>query len=334
MIAESSMVPQKRKAASPFANGVARAWARIRGDIVKTSLEYSPALSLMFGAHVYLKWECEQTTGSFKLRGALNKIRTLSSGQKRKGVVSASTGNHGLAMSFAAGLEGVALTLYLPENASPAKIAKIRRSGANLRFHGTSCEKTEMFARREAEKEGRVFVSPYNDLDVIYGQGTVGLEILDQVHDPADVLVPVGGGGLIAGIGGYLKSGCPGAGIVGCEPARSAFMAASLRAGRLVDFREKKTLADAVAGGIEPGSVTFPLCRKYVDEILTVSERALARAMRTIHGIHGRVVEGAGALALAALMTYPARFKGRRVVLVLSGKNISRRVFRNVCLGT
>jgi threonine dehydratase len=333
MNAESSMIPQKRKTASPFANGVTRAWARIHEDILKTPLEYSPALSLMFGAHVYLKWECGQITGSFKLRGALNKIRTLSPGQKRQGVVSASTGNHGLAMSYAAGLEGVALTLYLPENAAPAKIAKIRRSGANVRFHGTSCEKTEMFARREADKEGRVFVSPYNDLDVIYGQGTVGLEILDQVRDPADVLVPVGGGGLIAGIGGYLKSECPGAGIIGCEPARSAFMAASLKAGRLVDFKEKKTLADAVAGGIEPGSVTFPLCRKYVDDILTVSERALARAMRAIHAIHGRIVEGAGALPLAVLMTYPARFKGRRVVLVLSGQNISRRVFQDVCRG-
>jgi len=328
------MVPQRRKIASPFANGVTRAWTRIRDDIVKTPLEYSPALSLALGAHVYLKWECEQITGSFKLRGALNKIRTLSSAQKRKGIVSASTGNHGLAMSYAAGLEGVALTLYLPENAAPAKIAKIKKTGAILRFHGASCEKTEMFARREAEKEGRVFVSPYNDLDVIYGQGTVGLEILDQVRDPADVLVPVGGGGLIAGIGGYLESECPEAGIVGCEPNSSAFMAASLRAGRLVEVREKKTLADAVAGGIEPGAVTFPLCRKYVDEIPTVSERTLANAMRAIYGIHGRIVEGAGALPLAVLMTHPARFKGRRVVLVVSGQNISPRIFRDICRET
>lgn len=316
-----------------FTNSVEKAYARIRPDIIATPLEYSPLLSLAFGPHVYFKWECAQVTGSFKFRGALNKLRTLSSARKRRGVVSASTGNHGLGVSRAARIEGVDLVLYLPENAAPDKIAKLKKAGAVLRFFGTSCEKTESYARRDAESSSRIFISPYNDLEIIHGQGTVGLEILDQLPGVEDVLVPVGGGGLIAGIAGYLKSRAPGVRVLGVEPAHSAFMKASLKAGRLVEIEEKPTLADAVAGGIEPGSVTFPLCRRYVDEILTVSEKGLTAAMRLIHEVHGKVVEGAGALALAAMMKYRARFRGRRVVLIASGGNISPGRFQSICHG-
>jgi len=316
-----------------LAAGVENAYARIRPDIIETALEYSPLLSLVFGAHVYFKWECDQITGSFKFRGALNKLRTLSSARKRKGVVSASTGNHGLGVCRAARIEGVDLVLYLPENAASAKIARLRKAGAVLRFFGTSCEKTEAHARSEAASSGRVFISPYNDREIIGGQGTAGLEILDQLPGVEDVIVPVGGGGLIAGIAGYLKCRAPGVRVWGVEPARSAFMKASLRAGRLVAVKEKKTLADAVAGGIEPGSVTFPLCRRYVDEVVTVSEEGLTAAVRLIHEVHGKVVEGAGALALAAMMKYRARFRGRRVVLVASGGNISPGRFQSICHG-
>lgn len=318
---------------SAFIQGIINAYARIHDVIIRTPLEYSPALSEKLKAHVYFKWECEQTTGSFKFRGALNKIRSLSPGQKAKGVVSASTGNHGLGISHAAGLEGVALTLYLPENASRVKIEKLEKMGAALRFFETSCEKTEMHARREAASSGRVFISPYNDLEIIYGQGTIGTEILKDVPDVEDVLVPVGGGGLIAGIGGYIKFHKPDARIFGIEPAHSAFMKASLESGRLVEIKEKMTIADAVAGGIEPNSVTFPLCQKYVDGVVTVSEGAIKRSMRTMYELHGRTAEGAGAVALAALMTYPEKFQGRKVVLVVSGKNISRELFKKICHG-
>lgn len=319
------------KRRNEFAGGVEKAYERIRNDIIETPLEYSPVLSLALGAHIYFKWECEQTTGSFKLRGALNKIRTLSPAQRNKGIVSASTGNHGLGVTHAAKLEGLDLTLYLPENASPDKIGKLKKAGAALEFFGTSCEKTEMHARQEAEASGRIFISPYNDLAIVHGQGTVGLEIWNERPDVADVLVPVGGGGLIAGIGGYLKFKRPGVRIYGIEPVHSAFMKASLDAGRLVEIKEKRTLADAVAGGIEPGSMTFSFCQKYVDEILTVSESLLKKSMRTIFGVHQRIVEGAGALALAALMRYPRKFLGRRVVLVVSGKNISLPLFERIC---
>lgn len=316
-----------------LAKSVEKAYGRIREDIIKTPLEYSPVLSQRLEAHVYFKWECEQTTGSFKLRGALNKIRTLSPAQKRKGLVSASTGNHGLGVSHAARLEGLRLILYLPENASPDKIGKLRASGANLKFYGTSCEKTERHARREAEAAGRIFISPYNDLEIIHGQGTVGLEILEELPGVEDILVPVGGGGLIAGSGGYLKSLKPDVRIFGVEPAFSAFMRAAFEAGRLVEIEEKKTVADAVAGGIESGSVTFPLGRRYVDEILTPSEGLIKESMRTIHDLHKKAVEGAGALALAGLLKHSRRFRGRRIVLVVSGKNISPQLFKSICHG-
>jgi len=314
-----------------FADHVEEAYARIRSDIVKTALDYSPVLSLAFGPHVYLKWESEQITGSFKFRGALNKLRTLTPAQKKRGVVSASTGNHGLGMSRAARGEGLDLILYLPENAAPAKIARLKKEGARLKFFGTRCEITEAHAREAAESTGRAFVSPYNDLEVVYGQGTIGLEVLADLPGVEDVLVPVGGGGLISGVAGYLKSRKPGVRVWGVEPAYSAFMKASLEAGRLVDIREKTTLADAVAGGIEPGSLTFPLCRRYVDGFLTVSEKRLAAAMRLTYRIHGKAVEGAGALALAGMMTFRNQFRGRRIVLVVSGGNIDPARLKNIC---
>ena len=315
---------------SEFRERVLEAYGRIRDEIVRTPLEYSPILSRELGAQIYIKWECDQKTGSFKLRGALNKLRSLPADEKRRGVVSASTGNHGLALSYASKLEDVSLALFLPDNAVREKIQKIAKYGVDLKFHGTSCEQTEIHARRIANETGRVFISPYNDYDIIHGQGTLGIEIFEDLPDVDDVLVPVGGGGLIAGIGGYLKSRKPSVKIWGIEPINSAFMKASLAAGRLVEIREKPTLADAVAGGMEPGAVTFPLCQAYVDGILTVSENSLKNALRRLYEVHARAVEGAGALPLAGLLKARRRFQGRKVVLIASGGNIAADIFRGL----
>jgi threonine dehydratase len=313
-----------------FAREVEKAYARIGAVVLRTPTELVSPFSRGSDQEVHAKWECDQITGSFKLRGALNKVRTLTAAERRKGVVSASTGNHGLAVNHAAKLEGVGLTLFLPENASPKKIALLRAAGADLRFFGTDCERTEVHARGEAEASGRIYISPYNDIDIIHGAGTIGIEILDAVPEADAVVVPIGGGGLIAGIGGYLKAVRPSVRIVGVEPSVSAFMKASFAAGRLVNIRERPTAADAVAGGIEPGAITFPLCRKFVDEILTVSEMDLARALLEIRNETGRTVEGAGALALAALRRHSNRFQGMRIVLVASGKNIAPETFQAV----
>jgi threonine dehydratase len=310
-----------------FPGDVFSAYRRIRPDIRRTDLEQSAGLSELSGARVHVKWEGDQITGSFKLRGALNKLRTLSPEQRRAGVVTASTGNHGLAVAYAAKLEGIGLTLFLPENASAIKREKIEATGIRPEFFGRDCEKTEIHARAVASEKGCVFISPYNDPDVIAGQGTAAIEIIEDLSGVEAVIVPVGGGGLIAGIAGTIKSLVPGARVFGVEPETSAFMKASIDRGGLVSFPERPTVADAVAGGIEPGSITFPLCLTYVDDYILVSEEGIARAMALIHKLHDRIVEGAGALAVAGLLAAPERFLGKRVVCVSSGSNINHRDF-------
>ncbi len=304
-----------------FAANVERANRRIRGDVKRTPLVSSPELSRASGADVLVKWECEQTTGSFKLRGASNAVRALTPGKRRAGIVSASTGNHGLAMTRAARRAGAALEIYVPETITAIKKERLRRRGASLIVRGATCEQSEIAARAAAAESGRTFVSPYNDWNVVFGQGTVGLEIEQDAPDADVVLVPVGGGGLASGIAGYLRARSRLIEIWGVEPSRSAFMRASLAAGHLVEIAEKPTLADAVAGGLEPGSITFGLCRRYLAGIIAVEESRLHSALGALIALRGGPVEGAGALALAGLMTERSRFRGRRVVLVVSGRN-------------
>lgn len=310
--------------------GIREAYDRIKGDIKRTPVEFSAALSREIGAEVHVKWECDQTTGSFKLRGAINKLRSLSPGQRARGVVSASTGNHGLAISHASKLEQVALKLFLPETVAEIKKKRIEALGVDVEVRGASCDKSEAIARSYAAGTGRVFVSPYNDWDIVFGAGTVGLELDGDLPRFDDVFVPVGGGGLIAGIAAFLKAVRPGVRVVGVEPETSAFMAASLAAGRLVDIDERPTVADAVAGGIEPGSITFPLCRDLVDEIAVVPEEAIVRAMAAVRAAHGRVIEGAAALPVAALLLAAGRRAGRTAVAIASGGNIAPERFRAV----
>jgi len=304
-----------------FTTNVARAYERIKADIQRTPLEYSPALSELAGALVHLKWENEQSTGSFKLRGALNKLRSIPPEMKKRGVVGASTGNHGLGLSLAARKEGAELTLVLPARVSGWKKQRLLESGTSILEHGESCEKAEVFARELASREKKTYVSPYNDLDIVFGQGTIGLEVLEDLPAAEDVLIPVGGGGLAAGIAGYLKALRPGFRIFGVEPDHSAFMAASIEAGKIVKIEEKETIADAVAGGIEPGSITFPLCRQLLDGIIVVEEELIETAMSLLWENHRQVVEGAGALALAGLLREKERFSGRQTVLIVSGGN-------------
>lgn len=313
-----------------YAAKIKEAYERIKNDIRRTPVEYSEPLSRETGAKVYVKWECDQTTGSFKLRGALNKLRSLSLEDRAKGVVSASTGNHGLAISHASRLEGIGLKLFLPETVAAIKKKRIEDLGIDVEVRGASCDKAEAIAREFAVRTGRVFVSPYNDWDIVCGAGTIGLELAADLARFDDVLVPVGGGGLIAGIAACLKAVRPGARTIGVEPETSAFMAASLAAGRLVEIDERPTIADAVAGGIEPGAITFPLCRDLVDAIEIVPEALIARAMALVFERHGRVIEGAGALPFAALLQSPRARAGRMVVAVVSGGNIAVERFREI----
>lgn len=313
-----------------FQAGVEAARDRVEDAVRWTPLERSPGLSARLGARIHVKWESEQRTGSFKFRGALSAVRNLSPEVKARGLVSASTGNHGLAVGAAARLEKTDLVLFVPETIVPSKLDKLRRAGIAVTVRGPSCERTEILARAFARDEGRAFLSPYNDIDVVMGQGTVGCEIFRDLPDVDAVLVPVGGGGLAAGIAAYLGSVRPGVRVFGVEPEASAFMAASLAAGRLVVVEEGETAADAVAGGIEPGSITFDLCRRFLEDVITVPEGGISSAMAELFRLHGRMVEAAGALSLAGLEAEPGLFQDKNVVLVASGGNIDPERFRRI----
>lgn len=313
-----------------FPEGVFEARERMRKEVFHTPLSPSMELSRSCGAEIRLKWESKQVTGSFKFRGALNRLRTLTLEERQRGVVSASTGNHGLALSLACQLEEIPLLLLIPQSASADKLQRLEEAGAQVfRFEG-SCDEAELYGRKLASELGRLFISPYNDPEIIHGQGTIGCEILEDWPEVEDVLVPVGGGGLISGIAGLLKSIKPSVRVFGVEPENSAFMAASLKAGQIVKIEEKETLADAVAGGIEPGSITFDLCRQYVEAIIIVKEELIRQAMDLIYLEHNRMVEGAGALALAGLLSQLNEFKGRKVALIVSGGNVSPKLFTHL----
>ncbi len=302
-------------------NRVSQAYERIAPDIRWTPLEYSPVLSQLAGARVHVKWENQQFSGSFKLRGALNKLRTMGEEEKKRGIISASTGNHGLGLSLAAKREGVELTIVLPASVTDWKKNQLKDSGASILEVAASCEKAEILARELAARQNKTYVSPYNDPDVIFGQGTIGVELMADLPAAEVVFIPVGGGGLAAGVAGYLKAINPGIQVFGVEPLHSAFMAASIRAGRIVEIEEKQTMADAVAGGIEPGSITFPLCQQLLDGMVLVEEKAIEEAMNLLWESHGQVVEAAGALALAGALEEKGRFYGQEIVLIASGGN-------------
>lgn len=309
---------------------VIRAEVRIRKHILETPLEYSPYLSQLGNCRVYLKLENQQITRSFKFRGAMNKVLSISEAARKQGVITASTGNHGAAMAHVFEKLGVSGTIYLPKNVTPAKIETLRLMGAHLKFHGEDCVEAEKLARKTAEERGLSFVSPYNDPDIVGGQGTIAVELERQLEQFDAVLSPVGGGGLIGGVAGYLKAEQPEVRQIGCQPVSSRVMYESIKAGRLLDLESKPTLADGTAGGIESGSITFDICRECVDQFILVSEDQIRDAMQLLISKHYMLVEGAGALSTASFLTDPMRFAGKAIVLVVSGAKISLETLREV----
>lgn len=312
------------------AREVAAAEPRIRPHIRETPLEPSPFLSGETGGDVRLKLECVQVTGSFKPRGALNRLLALSETERVRGVVAASTGNHGLAVAHALALLSIAGEIFLPSTVSPAKLDALRARGARVRLVEDDPGVVETVARRDAERTGRVYVSPYNDRYVVGGQGTVGAELLRQLDGVDAVLVPVGGGGLIGGIGACLKERAPGVRIVGCQPAACPILAESVRAGRLLELPSAPSLSDATVGLVEAGAITFPLCRAVVDDWIVVSEADIRSALRLVLERQSVLIEGASALPVAALLATRDRWRGARVALVLTGSHIALPALREV----
>jgi threonine dehydratase len=303
---------------------------RIRPHLRETPLERSLPLSRRAGAEVYLKLENFQHTGSFKARGAMNKILAMEASCKPRGVVAASTGNHGAAVAFAAGRQGIPSLIFVPEDAAPAKIEAMRLRGAEVRTWGSDCVLAEVRARQYAAEQGMTYVSPYNDPQVVGGQGTTGAEIARQIECLDSVFVALGGGGLIAGIAGYLKNLDPRVRVIGCSPVNSCVMAQSLRAGRILELESRPTLSDGTAGGVEEGSITFELCRVLIDECILVSEEEIAGALRFFIGAHHMLIEGAAAMAVAAFLKSAPALRGGRSLIVICGGNIGLDTLRSV----
>lgn len=301
---------------------IVQAEARLRPHLKETPLDHSLYLSRLTGCQVYVKLENLQHTGSFKARGALNKMLMLSPEQKIPGVAAASTGNHGAAVAFGAHRLGINSLVFVPENASPAKVEAIRRLGAEIRVHGNDSVITEIFARAYAEKNSMTYISPYNDEQVIAGQGTIGVELARQLDAIDAVFVALGGGGMIAGIASYLKAIRREIKIIGCSPQNSCVMIESIKAGRVLELESLPTLSDGTAGGVETDALTLPLCRELVDDYVTVTEEEIREALLSFIETHHLLIEGSAAVAIAAFLKQAGNFHGKNVVIVICGGNI------------
>jgi threonine dehydratase len=299
-------------------DAVTAAYARISPLVRETPLEESAALSRE-GATVLLKLEHLQHTGSFKFRGASNRISKLTPDEAARGIVAASNGNHGLGVAAAARHRGIDAEIFVSSHVSPGKALRIERLGARLTRYGDDPLTAELAARRAAEQSGRVFISPYNDPEVIAGQGTIAVEL---PHVDA-VFAAVGGGGLIGGIGAYLKEASPDTEVVGCWPDTSPVLLRCIEAGRIIDVPETPTLSESTAGGLEPESITLDLCRRVIDRAVQVSEEEILAAMHLVLQTEHWLIEGAAAVAVAAFLKDRARYSGKTVALILCGRNLS-----------
>ncbi len=308
-------------------SAVEEADQRIRPHVLETQLRRSDHLSRLTGANVLCKLENLQVTGSFKARGAANKIASLTAEQRIRGVVTASSGNHGAAVAAMLARSGGRGIVYVPTTTPQVKIDAIRDYGAEVRFHSDDSGETEIFARAYAEAEGLAYVSPYNDLAVIAGQGTIGAEIERQAPDTDMIVVSVGGGGLISGIAGFLKGRNSGVKIIGASPRNDHAMLCSVRAGKVVAHADAQpTLSDGTAGCVEPGAITLPFCRELVDDWVLASEEQIADAMRRYMTYDNQLIEGAAGVAIASLLniaaTQPKSVKDKTIVVIICGARI------------
>jgi threonine dehydratase len=290
---------------------------------------HSHALSQQFGAQIYLKAECLQHTGSFKVRGAAARIARLTADERIRGVVTASAGNHAQGVAVGARAAGVSATVVMPRNATLAKVQATRAFGATVLLEGDDFGEATAKALEIALTEGRVMVPAFDDEAIIAGQGTVGLELARQCPEAELVLVPVGGGGLISGIAIAVKALMPGAVVIGVQAGAAPAAARSFRQGRVTESSPAPTIADGVAVPA-PGALTFPLIQRYVDDIVTVDEETIAQAIVLILERTKLVVEGAGALVVAALLSGAVKAQGRATAVVLSGGNIDINVLATI----
>jgi len=303
---------------------------RISEHVRRTPFERSVMMSELTGADVWLKLESQQYTGSFKFRGAMNKMLTLSQSERERGIYAASTGNHGAAVAYACQKLDVPCVIYVPENSSEAKLANMKSFGAEIRVHGKDCMDGELKARKVADSTGGIYLSPYNDPEVISGQGTISAEIASQCNGLDAVIVSVGGGGLISGVGGYLKSIWPDIEVIAASPENHAVMIHSLKAGEIIKIDPAPTISDGTAGGVEAGSVTFEMCQEFVDQMVLLTEQEIQDGIIQLIEKERILVEGAAGTAIAALIKKKNDLRGKRVGIIVCGRNISLEVLRKI----
>jgi threonine dehydratase len=318
--------PTLPEAITSLAIQVREAADRIRPVVLETPVEQIESLAPNSEAKVFFKLENLQKTGSFKLRGASNKILSLSPEQAARGVTAASNGNHGLGVAAAARTAGIPAEVYVSNHVSLSKARRIEEYGAQIKRIGDDPLEAELAARAAASEQGKVFISPYNDAEVMAGQGTIAVELLRQISHLDALFVAVGGGGLIGGIGAYTKSVSPQTEVVGCWPENSRVLYESIKAGQILDVPEKPTLSESTAGGLEPGSVTLKVCSQVIDSSILVSEAEILDAIRRVRALKGWVVEGAAAVAAAAFLKNAERYRGKKVAVIICGGNVSEKV--------
>ncbi|CBY07108.1 unnamed protein product [Oikopleura dioica] len=298
----------------------------IREYIPRTQLRKSANLSNLLSAKIHLKLENQNVTGSFKIRGAIHSIKILKN--IYDAFITASSGNHGSACAWALSRVNTVGKIYLPEKISEVKLEKLKKTECGLVF----VDEVELAAKNaaEANKSKVKFLSPYNDLNIIRGQGSIGIEIFQQCPKVDAVFVTVGGGGLISGIAASLKLQKPSIKIYGCLPKNSPVMKESIQAGKIIEMDSKPTLSDGSAGGIEPGAITFDICKELVDEWVTVTEEEIEDAIYIAHKNDEQTIEGAAGVALASMIKKSTEIKGKFVVTVLCGGNIDEKIHSKI----
>jgi threonine dehydratase len=294
---------------------------RIRGAVYRSPCPYSLGLSRLCGAAIYCKLDHLQITGSFKERGARNKLLLLSESEKKRGVIAASAGNHALGLAYHGGLLSVPVTVVMPRWAPLIKVSNCRTLGANVIQHGESFDDARALANELAREKELVYVNGFDDPDIICGAGTMGLEIMEDVPDADAVIVPIGGGGLIAGVGTAVKAIRPATMIIGVEPRNAPTFDVSLKAGKVTRIETKPTLADGLAIA-QAGAICLEIARKVIDRLVLVDEAQIARSILRLLELEKTVVEGAGAVPLAAAADPGVGLSGKKVVLCLCGGNI------------
>ena len=313
-----------------FRSNIEQVYKRSNPHIRHTPLEHSPYLSNLASANVFLKLDNIQKTGSFKFRGAISKMTSMSDQEKSNGVVTASTGNHGAACSLAMSTLQIKGKIVVPENVHKNKVENILNLGGEVEYYGDDCIDAEERAQEISKTTGATYISPYNDEAIVCGQGTMGLEIWEDLKGVDAVFISVGGGGLISGVGGFLKSMNESIQVYGVSPKNSCVMYESLKAGKQLDLQSEPTLSDGTAGGVEFGSMTFEMCKEIIDDFSIVSEEEIAKGIQIGVEKHHQLIEGAAGTAIAGFMKQKDKFKDKTVVLVMCGGNISGAVLKSI----